>query len=107
MRGDYLAISMTRSRLNTFSNIWRFRFAPHNSSCASQRVRDAQQRRPGPHDHPCARRQMSIALVLGLGRALAMIPRNLGDDLDFLWGEILQIAVADQVGRVLVVRGAA
>jgi len=64
---------------------------------------EAQHRRQRPHGPPQAPRQTAEAFMLALRRRLAVITRDQGDHLDLVRLEAAQIAVRDQVVRVLVV----
>jgi len=63
---------------------------------------EAQHRRQRPHGPPQAPRQTAEAFMLALRRRLAVITRDQGDHLDLVRLEAAQIAVRDQVVRVLV-----
>src|SRR5262245_26117048 len=56
-------------------------------------------------DNPPARgRKLRVILVFQLGWTFPVIAGDVGDDADFIGGELLQVAVLDQVLAVLVVR---
>jgi len=69
---------------------------------AIETFREPQDRGERPHRAARAPPQIREAVVLPLRRRLAVIARDEGDDLDFLGIEAAQIAVANQVVRVLV-----
>jgi len=70
---------------------------------AIEAFRQAQHRRQRAHRPAHAPRQAAEVVMLALRRGLAMVAGNQRDDLDLVGLEPAQVAVGDQIVRVLVV----
>ena len=70
---------------------------------AIETLGEPKNRRERAHDAAALPGQLSVAVVIGLGRGAAMIARDEGDCLDLVRLEPAQVGVLDQVMRMLVV----